>query len=82
MPKSLFSEGEEIGAIHYGHIYTRYNLFVDKPIVSVSKKDAEKLKKLRYGDLVIAKTSENVEDVMKTVAYLGYTEALCYFSPS
>ena len=76
MPKSLFSEGEEIGAIHYGHIYTRYNLFVDKPIVSVSKKDAEKLKKLRYGDLVIAKTSENVEDVMKTVAYLGYTEAV------
>ena len=76
MPKSLFSEGEEIGAIHYGHIYTRYNLFVDKPIVSVSKKDAEKLKKLRYGDLVIAKTSENVEDVMKPVAYLGYTEAV------
>ena len=76
MPKSLFSEGEEIGAIHYGHIYTRYNLFVDKPIVSVSKKDAEKLKKLRYGDLVIAKTSENVEDVMKTVAYLGNTEAV------
>jgi len=36
-----------------------------------SVEDAEKLKKVNKGDLVIARTSENIDDVMKTVAYLG-----------
>ena len=71
MPKNIFDENEEIGAIHYRHIYTKYNMFVEKPIVKISKKNARKLKKVCKGDLVIAKTSENIEDVMKTVAYLG-----------
>lgn len=71
MPKSLFKENGSVGAIHYGHIYTKYNLFVDNPLVKVSEDNIEKLKKVNYGDLVIAKTSENVDDVMKTVAYLG-----------
>lgn len=71
MPKSLFKENGSVGAIHYGHIYTKYNLFVDKPVVLVSEDDIERLKKVDFGDLVIAKTSENVDDVMKTVAYLG-----------
>ena len=71
MPKSIFNENGSVGAIHYGHIYTKYNLFVYNPIVKVSKNDMEKLRKVNYGDLVIAKTSENIEDVMKTVAYLG-----------
>ena len=71
MPKSLFNKNGSVGAIHYGHIYTKYNLFVDSPIVKVIEDNIEKLKKVNYGDLVIAKTSENVDDVMKTVAYLG-----------
>ena len=71
MPKSLFDEAGSVGAIHYGHIYTKYNLFVNQPIVRVTKKNANNLKVVNKGDLVIAKTSENIEDVMKTVAYLG-----------
>ncbi len=71
MPKKLFTENGEIGAIHYGHIYTRYNKFVYEPIVKVSDKVAEKLKKVKTGDLVIARTSENIDDIMKTVVYLG-----------
>lgn len=76
MPKSLFKENASVGAIHYGHIYTKYNLFVDNPEVRVSEDDIKKLKKVNYGDLVIAKTSENVEDIMKTVAYLGNKTAV------
>ena len=76
MPKTMFDEKGEIGAIHYGHIYTRYNLFVKNPIVKVSVDNASKLKKLRSGDLVIAKTSENIGDIMKTIAYLGENEAV------
>ena len=76
MPKSLFNENGNVGAIHYGHIYTKYNLFVKHPIVRVTKQSADNLKKVNTGDLVIAKTSENIEDVMKTVAYLGNTIAV------
>lgn len=71
MPKSIFEENGTVGAIHYGHIYTQYNHFVYTPIVKINEKNAEKLKKVSHGDLVIAKTSENIEDVMKTIAYLG-----------
>ena len=71
MPKTMFKDDGEVGAIHYGHIYTKYNMFIDKTVVSISTKDAEKLKKVNKGDLVIARTSENIDDVMKTVAYLG-----------
>ena len=57
--------------------FTRnYNLFVKQPIVRVTKQSADNLKKVNTGDLVIAKTSENIEDVMKTVAYLGNTIAV------
>ena len=76
MPKSMFNNKGEVGAIHYGHIYTKYSIFVDEPIVKVSKNDAKKLKKVNYGDLVIAKTSENIDDVMKTIAYIGNKEVV------
>ena len=73
MPKTMFEEDGTIPAIHYGHIYTTYNIFVDTPIVSVSNANAERLRKIQYGDIAIAKTSENIDDVMKSVAYLGRT---------
>ena len=76
MPKTTFDEKGEVGAIHYGHIYTNYNLFVISPIVKVNKKISERLKKVNYGDIVIAKTSENIEDILKSVAYLGKEEAV------
>ncbi len=76
MPKTTFDEKGEVGAIHYGHIYTNYNLFVISPIVKVNKEISERLKKVYYGDIVIAKTSENIEDIMKSVAYLGKEEAV------
>ena len=71
MPKTLFDEQGSVGAIHYGHIYTKYDKFVVDTIVKVSYEDSSKLKKVKPGDLVIAKTSENLDDVMKTVAYIG-----------
>ncbi len=76
MPKTTFDEKGEIGAIHYGHIYTKYNMFVYNPIVKISNENSKKLKKVKKGDLVIAKTSENIEDIMKTVAYLGDNEVV------
>lgn len=63
-----------IGCIHYGQIHTYYGTFTDKTKSFVSKELANKLKKVEKGDLVIATTSENVQDVCKAVAWLGEQE--------
>ena len=65
---------EGIGCIHYGQIYTYYGLFADKTKSYTSPELAKKFKKAKYGDIVIAATSENVEDVCKAVAWLGKDE--------
>lgn len=60
-----------IGAIHYGQIYTYYGTFAGKTKSFVSPELGNKLKKAERGDLVIATTSENDEDVCKAVVWLG-----------
>lgn len=60
-----------VPCIHYGQIYTHYGTFATKTKSFVSKETANKCKKAHKGDLIIASTSENVEDVGKTVAWLG-----------
>jgi len=73
LPKTDFTDSG-IACIHYGQIYTHYGVYSDKTISFVSLSSAKKLKKVNQGDLIIAKTSENVEDVCKTVAWLGNDE--------
>lgn len=60
-----------VPCIHYGQIYTHYGTFATKTKSFISKETANKCKKAHKGDLIIASTSENVEDVGKTVAWLG-----------
>jgi len=73
LPKSDFTE-DGVGCIHYGQIYTYYGTFADKTKSFVSKETAKNLKKVNKGDLIITSTSENIEDVCKTVAWLGDDE--------
>lgn len=73
LSKKDFSE-EGIGCIHYGQIYTRLNTFADRTLTCVSDKTANKLKKVNNGDIIMAVTSENVDDVCKCVAWLGKEE--------
>ena len=63
-----------VGCIHYGQIYTYYGLFTAKTKSYVSNEFAKKARKAKSGDLVIATTSENDEDVCKAVAWLGRNE--------
>lgn len=63
-----------VGCIHYGQIYTYYGAHADKTITYISEELAKKMKKAQKGDLIIATTSENVEDVCKTVVWLGEQE--------
>ena len=57
--------------IHYGQIYTHYGTFADKTKSFVTEDFAKKARKAKSGDLVIATTSENDDDVCKAVAWLG-----------
>lgn len=70
MPKSDFSD-TGIGAIHYGQVYTRYGVWTKDVISYVSSEKARNLVHVNQGDLIITNTSENLEDVCKSVAYLG-----------
>lgn len=67
---------EGIGCIHYGQIYTRFGVFADKTLTYVNRELASHLLQVEKGNLVIACTSENVEDICKSVAWLG-EENIC-----
>ena len=73
LPKTDFTDSG-IACIHYGQIYTHYGVHTDKTISFVSLASAKKLKRVNQDDLIITKTSENIEDVCKTVAWLGDDE--------
>ncbi|EPU3530889.1 restriction endonuclease subunit S, partial [Escherichia coli] len=60
-----------VGCIHYGQIYTYYGTYTEKTKTYISTALAKKCKKAQKGDLIIATTSENDEDVCKAVAWLG-----------
>lgn len=60
-----------IGCIHYGQIFTHYGTYANKTKTFVSESLAQKCRKAKTGNLVIATTSENDDDVCKAVAWLG-----------
>ena len=64
-----------IPCIHYGQIYTRYALHATETISFVSNETASKSKMAHPGDVVMAVTSENIEDVCKCVTWLGNCDA-------
>lgn len=57
--------------IHYGQIYTRYGISATEALTFVSDAVYDRSKIAVPGDIVMAVTSENVEDVCKCVAWLG-----------
>lgn len=73
LQKKDFTESG-VGCIHYGQLYTHYGTSATETITYCSSELAKKLRKAAKGDIVIATTSENVEDVCKAVAWLGEEE--------
>ena len=70
--KDFIFEGKP--AVHYGQIYTKYGFETDKVYSFVSEEIFSKLKKAKCNDILIASTSENVEDVGKSLVWLGNEE--------
>ena len=75
LSKKDFSEFG-IPAIHYGQIYTYYGNETEETLSFVSPETAKKLQKVYPGNIVITNTSENIEDVCKSVLYSGNVEAV------
>jgi len=73
LQKSDFTDSG-IGCIHYGQIYTFYGDYAYQTKSFVSSILATKLRKAQKNDLIIATTSENIEDVCKTLVWLGEEE--------
>ena len=67
--KDFLTEG--VPCIHYGQIYTKYGLFADKTFTFINEECARKQKMAQPNDIVMAVTSENIEDVCKCLAWLG-----------
>ena len=73
LQKSDFTDSG-MGCIHYGQIYTFYGDYAYQTKSFVSSTLATKLRKAQKNDLIIATTSENIEDVCKTLVWLGEEE--------
>ena len=63
-----------VPSLHYGEIYTHFCTSAAAARSFVREDLAPSLRMARPGDLIIAATSENVDDVGKAVAWLGNTE--------
>lgn len=70
--KDMFDSG--MPCIHYGQIYTQYDLYAKNSISFVSDETYQKQKKASPGDIIMAVTSENMEDVCKCVVWMGNTD--------
>lgn len=65
-----------VSCIHYGELYTHYSIWAKTTRNFVDEGFAAGKKKLLPGDVFIATTSENDEDLGKAVAWLGEDPAV------
>ncbi|TWO28271.1 restriction endonuclease subunit S [Campylobacter lanienae] len=67
--KDFVEEG--LPCIHYGQIYTKYGSIIDKTLTYVNINVFNKSKQAQPNDIIMAVTSENLEDVCKCVVWKG-----------
>ena len=57
--------------IHYGQMYTHFGVYANKTLTYVNEEVFKKSKIAKSGDVIMAVTSENLEDVCSCTAWLG-----------
>lgn len=70
--KDFVEEGFPV--IHYGQIYTKYGFSTRDTISFANGEIYNKLRKAKRGDIIMATTSENTEDLGKSVVWEGEQE--------
>lgn len=66
-----------IPCVRYGEIYTTYNVAFEECVSHTHEDMISSPKYFEHGDLLFAITGESVEDIGKTIAYLGKEKCLC-----
>ena len=67
---------EGISCVRYGEIYTTYNYWFDTCASHTDEKIINSPKYFEHGDILFTITGESVEDIAKSVAYLGNEKCL------
>lgn len=65
-----------IPCVRYGEIYTTYNTWFDACVSHTKLEYVSNPKYFEYGDILFAITGESVEDIAKSVAYIGNEKCL------
>lgn len=65
-----------IQCVRYGEIYTTYNYWFDECVSHTDEQLIKTKKYFEYGDILFAITGESVEDIGKSIAYLGHNKCL------
>ena len=67
---------EGIPCVRYGEIYTTYNLWFDECVSHTELEYVQSPKYFEYGNILFAITGESVEEIAKSIAYVGHEKCL------
>ena len=65
-----------VPCVRYGEIYTTYNTWFDNCVSHTQLEYVSSPKYFEHGDILFAITGESVEDIAKSVAYVGHEKCL------
>ena len=65
-----------IPCVRYGEIYTTYNTWFEKCVSHTKAEYVASPKYFEHGDILFAITGESVEDIAKSIAYVGHDKCL------
>ncbi len=65
-----------VPCVRYGEIYTSYNIWFDSCISHTKLEYVKSPKYFEHGDILFAITGESVEEIAKSIAYIGYEKCL------
>lgn len=69
---------EGFPCLHYGEMYTHYNVFATESKSFISPELAKKLRVANPGDVVIVSAGETIEDIGKGTAWLGESDIVTH----
>jgi type I restriction enzyme S subunit len=71
-------QSEGVPCIHYGEMYTHYKISAKEAKSYLIPTLASKLRKAKYGDVIIVAAGETIEDIGQGVAWLGDKEVVIH----
>ena len=74
--KDMRTEG--FPCIHYGEMYTHYDVWAKEAKSYLNEELASKLRVAEYGDVIIVAAGETIEDIGKGTAWLGDTSVVIH----